>query len=78
MTGDSAKEFHMASDGGGRVDHPSPRRHGMGASTVSATTIPFLETTPTTQATTTIKPWHTAPWHERPLEEERILMIDYA
>jgi hypothetical protein len=54
MTGDSVEEFHTALDGEGRIDLPSPRRHDMGASTAPATTIPWLETTPTAQALTTI------------------------
>jgi hypothetical protein len=32
MTGDSAEEFHTTSDGEGRIDLPSPRRHDTGAS----------------------------------------------
>jgi hypothetical protein len=57
MIGDSIEEFHMASDGEGRIDLPSPRRHSTGASITPTTTIPWLETTPTTQAMMTILPW---------------------
>jgi hypothetical protein len=78
MTGDSTKEFHMASDGEGRIDHPSPRRHDTGGFNHPATTIPWLETTRTAQSMTTILPCQAAPWHEPPLGEERILMMDYA
>jgi hypothetical protein len=56
MLGDSVEEFHMASDGEGRIDLPSPRRHHTGASTAPATTIPWSEITPTTQAMMTILP----------------------
>jgi hypothetical protein len=40
MIGDSIEKFHTASDGDGRIDLPSPRRHDTGASTTPATTIP--------------------------------------
>jgi hypothetical protein len=39
MTGDSVEEIHIASDGEGRIDLPSPRKQGMGASTAPTTTI---------------------------------------
>jgi hypothetical protein len=78
MTRDSVEEFHMTSYGEGRIDLSSARRHGMGASTALATTIPWLETTLTAQAMMTILPWQVAPRHEPLLGEERILMIDYA
>jgi hypothetical protein len=54
MTGDFVEEFHMVSDEKGRIDLLSPRWHDMGASTTPTTTISWLETTPTTQAMTTI------------------------
>jgi hypothetical protein len=47
MIGDSVEKFHTASDGEGRIDLISPRRHGTGASTAPATTIPWPDTTPT-------------------------------
>jgi hypothetical protein len=78
MIGDSVRDFHMASDGEGRIDLPSPQRHGTGASTAPTTTIPWTKTTPTTQAMTTILPRQAAAQHEPPLREERIMMIDYA
>jgi hypothetical protein len=56
MTGDSVEEFHMTSDREGRIDLPSPRRHGTGASTAPATTISWSETTLTAQAMMTILP----------------------
>jgi hypothetical protein len=31
MTGDSTEEFHMTSNGEGRIDHPSPIRNSIGA-----------------------------------------------
>jgi hypothetical protein len=78
MTENSVEEFHTASDGEGRIDLPFPQRHNVWASTAPATTIPWSKTTPTAQAMTAIPPRQKAPWHEPPLEEERILMIDYA
>jgi hypothetical protein len=78
MTGDSTKEFHTASDGEGRIDLPSPRRHDTGGFNHPTTTILWLETTPTAQSMTTILPCQAAPWYEPPLGEERILMMDYA
>jgi hypothetical protein len=78
MTGDSIDEFHTASDGEGRIDLPSPRRHGTGPSTAPATTILWSETTPTAQAIKTILPRHVASRHEPRLRAERILKIDYA
>jgi hypothetical protein len=65
----------MTSDGEGRIDLPSPRRHDTGAPTAPATNIPWPETT---QAMTTIIPRPVVPRHEHLLREERILMIDYA
>jgi hypothetical protein len=56
MTWDFTKEFHMTSDGEGRIDLPSPRRHGMGASTTPATTISWPEGTLTTQAMVIVPP----------------------
>jgi hypothetical protein len=78
MTGDSVEEFHIASDGEGRIDLPSSRKHGMGASTAPTTTIPWLDTTPTAQAMMTILPQQTVLQHEPPLKKERILVIDYS
>jgi hypothetical protein len=78
MTGDFVEEFHMAMDGKGRIDILSPRWHDMGASTAPTTTIPWPETTPTTQAMTTIILRQEASQKEPLLGEERILMIDYA
>jgi hypothetical protein len=78
MAGDFTKEFHTASDGEGRINLPSPRRHDTGGFNHPATTIPWLETTLTAQSMTTILPCQVAPWHEPPLREERILMMDYA
>jgi hypothetical protein len=57
MTGDSVEVFHMASDREGRINLPSPRKHGTGASTAPAATMPWPETTPTTHAMMTILPW---------------------
>jgi hypothetical protein len=72
--GDYTKEFHTALDGGRRVDLPSPRRHSTGASTVPAMTIPWLETTTTTQPTTTTPLRPAVPRHEPPHEEESVHM----
>jgi hypothetical protein len=47
MMGDSVEEFHAASDGEGRIDLPSLRRHNTGASPAPATTISRLESNPT-------------------------------
>jgi hypothetical protein len=60
---DSTEEFHMDSNGEGRIDLPSPRRHGTGISTF--------------QAMMTILPQQAALQHEPPLRELRILMMDY-
>jgi hypothetical protein len=54
MMGDSTKEFHMTSNGEGRIDLPSPRRHGAVASPAPATTISRPASTPTAQALMTI------------------------
>jgi hypothetical protein len=54
MIEDSVEEFHTASNGDGRIDLPSPRRHGTGSSTTLATIIPWPETTPTAKAMMTI------------------------
>jgi hypothetical protein len=78
MTEDSVEGFHTASNGEGRIDLPFPRRHDVGASTAPGTTIPWSETTLTSITMMTIPPRQEAPQHEPPLEEERILMIDYA
>jgi hypothetical protein len=56
----------------------SKARWGGGGPTALATAIPWLETTPATQAMMTIPPQQAAPRCEPSLEEERILMIDYA
>jgi hypothetical protein len=78
MIGYSVEECHMTSDEEGRIDLPSPRKHGTGASSAPTTTISWPETTPPTQAMTTILPWQSAPHHVPPFEEERILIVDYA
>jgi hypothetical protein len=57
MTEDSTEEFHMASDGEGRIDLPSPRRHGTGASPAPATTRLWPEKTLTARAMVTTLPW---------------------
>jgi hypothetical protein len=71
MMGDPAEEFHMALDGEGRINLPSPRRHGMGALLASATTISWPESTPTAQATMIIQPRQVTPWSntDLPLEQ---------
>jgi hypothetical protein len=56
MTGDSIGEFLKASDGEGGLNLLSPRTRGTGASFTPATTMSWLENTPTTQAMTTIPP----------------------
>jgi hypothetical protein len=61
MTGDSIEEFHMALDGEGRIDLPSPQRNGTRASTTLATAILWLETTLIAQAMTTILAWKVTP-----------------
>jgi hypothetical protein len=47
----------MTSDKEGRLILPSPRRHDMGPLPAPATTMSWLENTPTTQAMTTIPMW---------------------
>jgi hypothetical protein len=61
MTGDSIEEFHMTLDREGRIDLPSTRRCGTGALPAPATTISWMESTSTAQATTTILPWQEMP-----------------
>jgi hypothetical protein len=56
MMGDSVEEVQMASDGEGRIDFPSPRRHDTGDSPALPRTISRPKSTPTTQATMTISP----------------------
>jgi hypothetical protein len=48
MIGDSAEDFHTASDGDGGIDLPSPRRHGVGALPAPAKLISWSENTPST------------------------------
>jgi hypothetical protein len=60
MIEDSTEKFHMASEGEGGSDLPSPRRHDVGALLAPVTTIAWLEDTPTTHAMTTIPPWPAA------------------
>jgi hypothetical protein len=61
MMRDSTEEFPMALDEEGRVDLPSPRRHGTGALTAPTTTILRLEIALTAQAMATIPPRQAAP-----------------
>jgi hypothetical protein len=56
MMGDSTELFPTMSDEEGRVDLPSPKRHGTGAWTAPATTISRSEIALTTQAMATIPP----------------------
>jgi hypothetical protein len=71
MTGDSAEELHTASDGEGRIDLPSPRTSGMGASPTPATTISWPESTPIAQAIATILPRQPTPRSNTDLPIER-------
>jgi hypothetical protein len=63
----------MASDGEGRIDHPSPRRCGMEFSPAPATTISWSESIPIAQATETIPPWQATPRSDTnlPIEQWR-------
>jgi hypothetical protein len=54
---DSIEEFHIDSDGEGRIGLPSPIRHDIGASTAPDRTILWPETTPIAQAMMIILPW---------------------
>jgi hypothetical protein len=45
MTVNFIEKLHMATDGEGRIDLPSPRRRSMGALPDPATTISWLEST---------------------------------
>jgi hypothetical protein len=61
ITGDSAEDFHTTSDKEGRIDLPSPRMCSTGVLPAPTTTISWLESNPTTQATMTILPWQEMP-----------------
>jgi hypothetical protein len=61
MTGESTEQFHMALDEEGRIDLPSPRRHGMGASTALTVSISRPEIFPTAQAMACILPRQARP-----------------
>jgi hypothetical protein len=56
MTGDFAEDFDTALNGEGRIDLPSPRKRGTGASPVHTTTTSWPESTLIAQAMTTILP----------------------
>jgi hypothetical protein len=62
MMGDSVAEFHMASDGEGKINLLSTRRYVMGASPAPATTISRLESTPTARAPVAIPSRQAMPW----------------
>jgi hypothetical protein len=71
MTGDSIEEFHKTSNGEGRIDLPSPRRHDTVASPAPATTTSWPESTPAAQATKNILLRQATPWLDTDLLLER-------
>jgi hypothetical protein len=71
MMGDSTEEFHMALGGEGRINLPSPRRRGTGASPAHATTISRSESTLTSEGTMTIPPRQALPQPNTDLPLER-------
>jgi hypothetical protein len=71
MMGNSTEEFHTASDGEGRLNLPSPRRHDTGDSPAPATTISWPESTLTTQSTMTIPQRQATPRLDTDLPLER-------
>jgi hypothetical protein len=71
MIEDSSKGFLMESSGEGSFDLPSPKKHSAGASLTRATTTPWMENAPATQAMMTVPPWTMAPWPESSLPFEQ-------
>jgi hypothetical protein len=72
-TGNSVEDLPTSSNGEGRIDLPSFRRHDTGTQPTSATTIPQLENPSTAQATMTIPSRQATPRSDTnlPLERQR-------
>jgi hypothetical protein len=77
VMGDSSEGSPMAPDGEGRIDHLSPRRHGMGAQPTPAMTVPRPKNPPIARATTTTPPWQaTSRWDlSLPLEQRHDCLV---